>query len=159
MARAEEPSMNLPVRRNRTAAIGLDAGAVGRAGFMRAGFLEAGLVLRWKEIVGPEIARIAQPLKLVDGPAGGSLTLRADPAAALFLQHESRTLVSRINAWLGRPAVQRLRFVPGEIPPEPAPPRGVLPKDPPPDDPVRRFAGPEELKTALLGLARLRGQQ
>ncbi len=108
-----------PPRRNRAAAIGIDAGRIGRPAFERAGFAEPGLVLRWKEIVGAEIARIAQPLRLVSGPSGGILTLKAEPAAAIFLQHEGRALCARINAYLGRPVVQRLRFIPGEIAHEP----------------------------------------
>ena len=40
---------------------------------------------------GPEVARLAQPVKLADGPAGGTLTLRATPGAALFLAHENQS--------------------------------------------------------------------
>jgi hypothetical protein len=158
MARAEKPSPTIeaPVRRNRTAAVGLDAAEIGRKAFARAGFVDCGLVLRWREIVGAEVARIARPLKLVDGPTGGTLTLKADPAAALFLQHESRALCARVNAWLGRPAVQRLRFVPGEIAPNA--PRRERPRLPEAgaSDPSRRFDGNEPLKSALLRLARAR---
>ena len=143
-------------RRNRAGVIAFDASAVSRAGFLRAGFSDPGLVLRWKEIVGAEVARIARPLKLVDESRGGVLTLRADPAAALFLQHESRALCARINAWLGRPAVQRLRFVPGDIASEPErPPRRFEP-EPSPDDPATRFSGDGRLASALLRLARSR---
>lgn len=145
-----------PQRRNRAGAVGLDAPLLGRAGFERAGFFEPGLVLRWKEIVGPEIARLARPLKLGESAAGGVLTLAADPAAAIFLQHQSRTLCERVNAYLGRPAVRRLRFVPGEIGPEPLHRDRTYPQDPAPDDPARKFAGPDHLKQSLLRLARVR---
>jgi len=146
-----------PQRRNRVATIGPDAGSVARAAFERMGFSEPGLVLRWKEIVGPETARIARPLRLVEGRSGGVLTLKADPAAALFLQHESRALCGRINSYLGRPAVQRLRFVPGEIALEaPSFAGQFTPPQTAPHDPAHRFAGSERLKNALLGLARAR---
>lgn len=158
MARAETPSpaIEAPVRRNRTAAVGLDAAEIGRKAFARAGFTDGGLVLRWREIVGAEIARIARPLKLVDGPTGGTLTLKADPAAAIFLQHESRALCARINGWLGRPAVQRLRFVPGEIAPDSPRHHRSRPREAAAGDPSRRFQGNEPLKSALLRLARAR---
>jgi hypothetical protein len=134
----------------------MDAASLGRAAFDRAGFAEPTLVLRWREIAGAEVARIARPVRLSEGATGGVLTLRADPAAAIFLQHESRALCARINSYLGRPAVERLKFAPGEIAPEPAHPRRSYPQDPPPRDPARAFAGPDRLKDALLALARVR---
>jgi len=146
-----------PPRRGRAGAVANDAHALARAGFARAGFPEPGLVLRWKEIVGAQVARIARPLRFSEGATGGVLTLRADPAAAVFLQHESRALCGRINAWLGRDAVQRLRFVPGEIPAEGRPgQRRHTNAEPESDDPARRFSGSEPLKESLLALARAR---
>ena len=41
----------------------------GRAAFARAGFSDPTLVLRWAEIAGPEIARIARPLKFSEATA------------------------------------------------------------------------------------------
>ncbi|MGH6887806.1 MAG: DciA family protein [Rhizomicrobium sp.] len=145
-----------PPRRARAAAVGTDAAQLARAAFGRAGFAEPTLVLRWREIAGRDVARIARPLRLSQGASGGVLTLRADPAAALFLQHESRALCARINAYLGRPAVERLKFVPGEIAPEPERPKRTYPQNPSPRDPARDFAGPDRLKDALLALARAR---
>lgn len=143
-------------RRNRTEAIGR-SGALGAAVFARAGFSDPTLILRWPDIVGPDIARFAEPLKLSEGPSGGTLTLRAEPAAAVFMQHQTRALCERINAFLGRPAVAKLRFVDGAVtaPPEPQR-RPKLPAEPPPGDPATRFAGSDQLKAALLNLARAR---
>lgn len=160
MAKREKqqlPEAGPPQRRGRAAAIGKDAQMLSRAGFERAGFPESGLVLRWKEIVGPEVARIALPLRIAEGPSGGVLTLKADPAASVFLQHESRTLCGRINAYFGREAVARLRFVAGEI----APDRGssrmrATAAEASINDPARQFSGSESLKEALLALARWR---
>jgi hypothetical protein len=86
-----------PQRRARAEAVGRDASIAARAAFVRAGFLDPTLVLRWNEIAGRETARIARPLRLSEGPSGGVLTLRAEPAAALFLQHESRALCERLS--------------------------------------------------------------
>jgi hypothetical protein len=150
----EEP----PQRRARAEAVGRDASIAARAAFVRAGFLDPTLVLRWNEIAGRETARIARPLRLSEGPSGGVLTLRAEPAAALFLQHESRALCERINAYLGRPAVSKLRFVQGPLTPLPLPQPLPKPTEPPPGDPARRWNGPDRLGSALLNLAKRRNR-
>jgi hypothetical protein len=146
-----------PVRRNRALAVGGDAASLAGAAFVRAGFSDATLILRWREIAGPEVARLARPLKFSEGPSGGTLTLRATPGAALFLAHEKRALCERINAYLGRPAIAQLKFSQGGfLPPRSAPPpqkpAGALP----PADPSRRYQGPEGLAKALQALARRR---
>ena len=146
-----------PVRRNRALAVGGDAGSVATAAFLRAGFSDPTLILRWQEIAGPEVARLARPLKFTEGPSGGTLTLRAAPGAALFLAHEKRALCERINAYLGRPAVVQLKFSQGAfLPPSPAPPRQKPAGPLPPADPSRRYQGPDGLAKALQALARRR---
>ena len=135
--------------------MGIDTAILARAAFRRAGFDDATLVLRWREIVGPEVARIARPLRLSESPSGTVLTLKADPAAALFLQHESRALCARITAYLGR-VVHRLRFVPGEIALEPERPQPKNPQNFAVNDPARKFVGPDDLRSAIHALARVR---
>jgi hypothetical protein len=144
-----------PRRRNRAEAIGSDATLAGRQAFVRAGFADSALVLHWAEIVGADVARIARPLKLSEGAWGGVLTVKAESAAAVFLQHGSRDLCARINAYLGRPAVQKLRFVPGSLLSNQRQARTIRKESAsaPQDDPARRFEGPEPLRSALLGLA------
>jgi hypothetical protein len=143
-----------PARRNRASAVGNDVHTLAQRAFDRAGFHDSTLVIRWEEIAGSETAKFAWPVKFVDSPDGGVLTVMADAAASVFLQHESRELCGRINSYLGRPAVKRLRFVFGEVGPRrrPDPQRK---RTPPPreDDPALRFQGPGELQAALLGLA------
>ena len=137
--------------------IGGNAGAAAAAAFTRAGFTDPTLVLRWSEIAGPEVARLAQPVKFTSGPAGGTLTLRAVPGAALFLAHEKRSLCERINAYLGRPAVAQLKFSQGALLPRPPAPPPSKPAGPlPPADPTRRYPGPAGLTAALEALARRR---
>ncbi len=88
------------------------------------------------------------------------LTLRAEPGAAIFLQHESRTLCERINTFLGRPAVARLKFVPGPVAVRPRPQIRALPKTAvPPADPAQKYVGPEGLRDALMKLAQIRRQE
>lgn len=147
-----------PRRRNWAGAIASDARANAQTAFARAGFADPTLVLRWEEIAGPETARLAQPIKISEGPSGGVLTLRAEPGAALFLQHETRALTERINAFLGRPAVARLRFVQGPLAARPVVKKRPVPPPPPPSDPAFRFTGPDRVKDALLALARARNK-
>lgn len=158
MAKADDTP---PQRRNWIGPLASDASAVGQAAFLRAGFSDPALVLHWEEIAGPETARLARPLRLSQGAHGGVLTLLAEPGAAVFLQHETRALCDRINGFLGRPAVARLKFVQGSLTQRPAPPP---PKPPVPEtlalsDPARHYEGPEGVREALLRLARARRTQ
>jgi hypothetical protein len=146
-----------PQRRNWVSPLAPGAAAAGQTAFLRAGFSDPALVLHWEEIAGPETARLARPFRLAQGPHGGVLTLMAEPGAAVFLQHESRALCERINLFLGRPAVARLKFVQvalTRLPPPP--PRRPLPGALPENDPARRYQGPEALREALHKLARAR---
>jgi hypothetical protein len=146
-----------PQRRNRTLPVGGDIRSAAATAFLRAGFTDPSLVLRWSEIAGPEVARLAQPVKFTDGPSGGTLTLRAVPGAALFLAHEKRPLCERINAYLGRQAVTQLKFNQGALLPRPqVKPTMKKPGPLPPADPSRRYQGPEGLTHALQGLAKRR---
>ncbi|HEY5237349.1 MAG TPA: DciA family protein, partial [Rhizomicrobium sp.] len=144
-------------RRNWADAIGSDAARAASGTFARAGFRDPTLILRWEEIAGAEVARIARPFRLNEGPNGAVLTLKAEPGAAVFLQHESRALCGRINAYLGRDAIARLKFVQGAISQRP---KRTPPKRPaaaiPPGDPVLKYNGPKSLQEALLSLAKSR---
>ena len=144
-------------RRNRSEPVGRQAGDLGSVALIHMGFRDPTLVLRWDDIAGKDIARIARPMKFAEGAHGGTLTLRAEPGAALFLQHETRQLCERINAYLGRAAVTKLRFVQGPLTPKlihnPPPKRAA---DAPPGDPALSYKGPESLREALVNLARAR---
>ena len=140
-------------RRGRSAAIAADAGSLAAGALARRGFTDPTLVLRWRDIVGAQVADIAVPVRLREGPTGATLTLKAEPGAALFLQHESRQLCARINAWAGRALVTRLRFLQGPLAERPDSPAARRPNPPPATDPAWGFAGQKELKAALLALA------
>lgn len=75
------------------------------------------LTARWKEVVGPEIARRTEPVKLTRGRNGGPATLEirvAGPAAAI-IQHQAHEVLARVNLFLGPDAVQKLRIVQGPL--------------------------------------------
>jgi hypothetical protein len=145
-----------PPRRNRSEPVARGAASLSANIFARAGFRDPALVLRWVDIAGAEVARLCQPMKLSDGPTGGVLTLKAEPGAAIFLQHESRALCERINRWLGREAIARLRFVQGPLPapakPKPRPSSSEIQSS----DPALAYQGPEPVREALIKLARSR---
>jgi hypothetical protein len=158
MARTHKDAQDIPApRHNWATVIGADANTAAAAAFARAGFSDPSLVLRWNEIAGPEVARLAQPLKFSAGPSGGTLTLRAVPGAALFLAHEKRSLCERINTYLGHAAVSQLKFSQGALPVRPPASKPQKAAGPlPANDPSRRYEGPEGLAKALQALARRR---
>lgn len=121
-------------RRGRPGAAGGDAFRYIALACARAGFADANFVLRWAEIVGPEVARIARPAKLQAGDNGAVLTITCDAGAAVFLQHESRRLIERLNTYLGTDRIARVKLVPGR----PNPVRE------PPLHPCHASAGPHE---------------
>jgi len=117
---------------------GEDALGHATAALQRAGFPDATLVLRWREIVGADIARIAEPFRLTEGPDGGVLTLKCEAGAAVFLQHQTRELQHRLAAYLGHGRIARVRLISGEL----ERPQG------PPDHPAAGMASAEEPPTA-----------
>ena len=147
------PAETIDSRRGRIAAVAADTGTLAAEAFARRGFVDPTLVLRWRDIVGAQVADLARPVRLSEGPSGATLTLKAEPGAALFLQHESRQLCARINAWAGRPLISRLRFVQGQLEERPDARAAPSPTPPPPTDPAWSFAGKADLKAALLALA------
>lgn len=159
-SKSRQQSADPPPRRNRTEAIGRGAERLGAPVFARVGFLDATLVLRWPEIAGAEVARLCQPIKLSESASGGVLTLKAEPGASLFLQYETRALCERINAWFGRQAVARLRFVQGPLAArdhqaQPSRKPGKLEEN----EPALDFNGPDTVREALIKLAGRRAQQ
>lgn len=90
------------------------------------------LSARWREIVGPDIARRTEPLKLVKGRNGGasSLEIRVAGPSAAIVQHQAHEILARVNLFLGPDAVQKLRIVQGPLrrsEAAPAPTRRHLP--------------------------------
>jgi hypothetical protein len=116
------------------------------------------LIAEWRTIVGPSLADSSLPQRLTrpqDG-AGGTLTIKVRPGAAIEVQHWEPLIVERINAHFGFRAVDHLRLVQGVVPRPPGAP--VRPPVVPVDDPVLtgQVAGIDdpELRDALLRLGR-----
>jgi hypothetical protein len=83
--------------------------------FSRQGFTVVELVTHWHDIVGSDIAAIAEPIKIqwprqVDTEAAepATLVLRVQGPAAIEIQHLSAVILDRVNRVLGYRAVGRL---------------------------------------------------
>ena len=83
--------------------------------FKQQGFASAELVTRWTDIVGPEIAAHAEPLKVQwpravgnEAPQPGTLVLRVDGPTAIEIQHLANVILERVNRFFGWQAVDRL---------------------------------------------------
>jgi hypothetical protein len=99
-----------------------------RPAFRKRSAAGAQILADWPEIVGPALAAVTEPLRLTSG----SLVLACSGPVAMELQHLAPELIARINAHLGRAAVERLRFVQqalaGAVAPRPAPRPVILPE-------------------------------
>jgi hypothetical protein len=72
---------------------------------------------RWREVVGAEIARRTEPIRVIAARGGATATLEirvAGPSAAL-IQHQAQDILERVNLFLGAGAVGRLRIVQGPL--------------------------------------------
>src|SRR5690348_3303322 len=75
----------------------------------RFGVGSGALSARWAEVVGAEIARRTEPVKLSKGRDGGrsSLEIRVAGPAAAIIQHQAHEILDRVNLFLGAEAVQK----------------------------------------------------
>ena len=93
--------------------------ALTRPAFRRRSPAAAQILADWPSIIGPALAAVTTPRRLM----AGTLTLACTGPIATELQHLATELIARINAHLGTPSVQALRFVQTAAPPPaPSPP-------------------------------------
>ena len=137
-----------------------------REAFRRRGFNNIDIVLRWREIVGPELADQTWPLRIEwprrqeaalrpDGTAepGGQrtrLVVGAAPARALDVEYAKRDIVERVNRYLGYRATTELAATPDySVQPEPV---GKRDRQPVAATPQAGAAEDDPLKAALARL-------
>jgi hypothetical protein len=171
-AKEEKAKGKAPIReterRNRLGALAGEVPALTKLALGKRGFAEADIVGQWARIVGPELARLALPVKLrmprakaepmagaiAANVAGGTLTLRTSAAASTEVQHLKPRILERIATYFGYPAVTEIRIEIGDRR-RPVPARRNTAPAAPPD--LGRVTDPE-LRAALqrLGAARAR---
>jgi hypothetical protein len=83
--------------------------------FAKQGFASVELVTRWPDIVGPEIAAHAEPIRMQWPRTSGEerqepavLVLRVEGPAAIEIQHLVGTILERVNRFFGWQAVDRI---------------------------------------------------
>jgi hypothetical protein len=76
-----------------------------------------GLKARWREIVGEDLARRTEPSKLIKSRQadGATLELRVEGPSAAIIQHRGPDILERVNLFLGKGAVAKLRIVQGPL--------------------------------------------
>ena len=78
-----------------------------RPAFRRRSPESAQILADWAALAGPQLAAMAEPLRL----SNGTLTLACHGVAAMELTLMAPVLIERLNSQIGRAAVQRLAFV------------------------------------------------
>ncbi len=100
-------------------AVGGELGGLTERIFRRHGFAQAGILLRWPEIVGKELAALSLPERLSPPRSRGRparvLTIRVGGGGALETQHLAPQIIERVNAFYGYEAVERIKIVQGPL--------------------------------------------
>lgn len=115
--------MTAPPKRPRNAAplADLVGKTVGDA-FARQGFAAVEIVTHWQEIVGEDLAKRSEPMKLTwprrdDPDSIGVLQVRVEGAYALEIQHLQPVIIERVNRYFGWRCVGRLAIRQGPVAP------------------------------------------
>ena len=101
-------------RRGASRALASLVGPLTRAAFAERGFHHAAILTEWRAIVGDRLADRCAALSL---DRDGTLTVRADGAAALEIQRAEPQIRERIATYFGFHAVKRLVLRQGPVPP------------------------------------------
>lgn len=111
-------------------------------GALRAqGFASTEIIARWTDIVGPEIGKHSEPIKInwprvkndtgdEDQAEPATLTLRVEGPAALEIQHLSAVILERVNRFFGWQAIGKIALRQAPLH------RRIQPGPPPPPDPA-----------------------
>lgn len=100
------PPFNPRRRRGFEKAVSL-VGAELRSPAEKRGFAETKLLTHWAEIVGPDIADMAVPVKVKYGRGiGGTLVVLTTGAKAPLLEMARSTIIARVNACYGYSAIK-----------------------------------------------------
>lgn len=137
-----------PARRARgfEHASGLLAARIRKAGEGR-GFATSRVLTHWAEIVGPDLAALARPVRASYGREGlgATLTLVATGAAAPLVQMRGPEIIEKVNACYGYGAIAQLRVTQSAPEGFAEPQAGFAPA---PKGPASEAPRPESLRQA-----------
>jgi hypothetical protein len=91
-----------------------------QSAFARQGFAAVDIITHWEDIVGPELAGRTEPVRLIwprreDPESTGILTIRAESAYAIELQHLTPIVIERVNRYFGWRCVGRIAIRQGPV--------------------------------------------
>lgn len=102
-------------------AIGVISDKLTKPLFGKRGLAEGDLIRHWSAIVGPRLAALSQPERVLfrkDRRDDGELTVRVSSGpAATLLQYEAPRIIERVNQFYNYPALSRLKLVQAPLPP------------------------------------------
>ena len=118
-----------PLRSSGTPHVSKVLGRITGRTMNRRGFSDSRMLENWSAIVGPQLAAMSQPVRLSrrkggrDGEdtAGGVLTVKAEGAIALEIQHLAPQIIDRLNSYYGHAAISRLNIIQGPVTITPSP--------------------------------------
>ena len=118
-----------PLRSSGTPHVSKVLGRITGRTMNRRGFSDSRMLENWSAIVGPQLAAMSQPVRLSrlksgrDGEeiSGGVLTVKAEGAIALEIQHLAPQIIDRLNSYYGYAAIARLNIVQGPVTVTPSP--------------------------------------
>ena len=118
-----------PLRSSGTPHVSKVLGRITGRTMNRRGFSDSRMLENWSAIVGPQLAAMSQPVRLSrrksgrDGEetTGGVLTVKAEGAIALEIQHLAPQIIDRLNSYYGYAAIARLNIVQGPVTVTPSP--------------------------------------
>jgi hypothetical protein len=155
----EQRPSNKPVKR-RTRPLADLVGECLSAAFARQGFAAVEIVTHWEDIVGGDLARRSEPLRLIwprrdDPDSVGTLTIRVEGGYALEIQHLAPVLIERVNRYFGWRCVGRIALRQGPVTQRARAP--AAPIEPPPETvaEIKRGLGRFENEALKSSLARL----
>ena len=83
--------------------------------FAKRGFADGSIVRDWQLIVGPMLAKVTRPVRIISGNSSehsGTLVLHvANGSAATEIQHNENFIRDQINTYFGFSAVKRIRLI------------------------------------------------
>ena len=137
----------------------LVGGAVNQA-FARQGFAAVEIVTHWEDIVGPELARRSEPMRLSwpqrdDPDSMGTLMVRVEGVYAIELQHSTAQVMERVNRYFGWRCVGRIVIRQGPVARKAPKPAAPAEPEPAAVAEIARTLGPFEDKSLGQSIARL----